>query len=98
MIFQENAFTEIGIDKPGELSKPLGIDVAENGHLFVCDITAKKIMEYDENGLFIRSFINNDKLSRPTDVVISSDNTRVYVVDTGGVDSDQHVCTCIRHD
>lgn len=83
-------FSEIGITKPGALSKPLGIDIGPNGHLFVADISALRIMEYDTNGQFVRGMGHQGIFSRPTDVAVSSDGSRLYVVDTGGVESDSH--------
>lgn len=83
-------YREIGTTKPGVLNKPLGIDVAANGHLFVADISALRIMEYDANGQFVRGIGHKGIFTRPTDVAVSSDGTRLYVVDTGGVTSDTH--------
>jgi len=83
-------FSQIGTTKPGALNKPLGIDIAPNGHLYVADISALRIMEYDANGVFVRRMGSKEVFSRPTDVAVSNDGTRLYVVDTGGVESDSH--------
>ena len=83
-------FSQIGITQPGTLHKPLGIDVATNGHLFVADISALRILEYDANGQFVRRIGSKTDFTRPTDVTVSNDGTRLYVVDTGGVESDSH--------
>lgn len=83
-------FSQIGTTQPGALSKPLGIDIGPNGHLFVADISALRIMEYDANGTFVRRMGSKETFTRPTDVAVSSDGTRLYVVDTGGVESETH--------
>ncbi len=83
-------FSQIGTTKPGPLSKPLGIDIGANGHLYVADISALRIMEYDANGAFVRRMGSKEVFSRPTDVAVSSDGTHLYVVDTGGVESESH--------
>lgn len=83
-------FSEIGATKPGQLAKPLGLDIGPNGHLYVADISALRIMEYDANGRFLRRMGSKEVFSRPTDVAVSNDGSRLYVVDTGGVDSDTH--------
>jgi len=83
-------FSEIGTSRPGALTKPLGIDVGLNGHLYVADISALRIMEYDANGQFVRRMGSKEVFNRPTDVAVSSDGTRLYVVDTGGVESETH--------
>lgn len=83
-------YFEIGTDKPGELMKPLGIAVSDDGTLYVADITARRIMVYDADGHFLRAFGENQQLQRPSDVAVNHEGTVAYVVDTGGVDSDQH--------
>ncbi len=83
-------FSQIGTTQPGALKKPLGIDVGPNGHLFVADISALRILEYDVDGKFVRRMGSKADFTRPTDVTVSNDGTRLYVVDTGGVASDSH--------
>ncbi len=83
-------FLEIGAQKPGQLTKPLGIDISVNGDIYVSDISAKRIMVYDGDGVFLRAIGNAKQLIRPSDVALSNDGSRLYVVDTGGVDSTSH--------
>ncbi len=83
-------FVEIGTEKPGLLVKPLGLDTAPNGDLYVSDITARRIMVYDANGRFLRAIGSKEQLRRPSDVALNRDGSRLYVVDTGGVDSQEH--------
>ena len=83
-------FKEIGIDKPGQLKKPLGIDISSQGELYVADITLQRIMVYDMDGRFLRAIGTKEELHRPSDVSISPDGSRLYVVDTGGIDTQAH--------
>jgi len=83
-------FVEIGTDKPGELVKPLGIDVSVNEELFVSDVSAQRIMVYNLDGVFQRSFGGKNLLTKPSDVTVSPDGQRAYVVDTGGVENNNH--------
>ncbi len=83
-------FSQIGTTRPGLLSKPPRIDTAPNSHLFVADINAPRIVEYDANGQFVRRMGSKKAFTRPTDVAVSNDGRRLYVVDTGGVESDSH--------
>lgn len=83
-------FVEIGTKKPGVLAKPLGIDVAANGDIYVSDISARRIMVYNANGHFLRAIGNDKELRRPADVALNHDGSRLYVVDTGGIASSSH--------
>ncbi len=84
-------FVEIGTREPGMLAKPLGMDIdPETGDLYVCDVTARRIMVYDSEGRFLRAIGDKTQLRRPADVALSSDGRRLYVVDTGGVDTQEH--------
>ncbi len=83
-------FLEFGIDKPGELVKPLGIDISTEGEIYVADVSARRVMVYDLEGHYLRAIGSKDQLNRPTDVAVNPDGTRLYVLDTGGVNSDSH--------
>ncbi|MBK9132653.1 MAG: 6-bladed beta-propeller [Gammaproteobacteria bacterium] len=84
-------FFQIGAEKPGRLSKPMGIDIAGDGTLYVADITERRVMVYDADGTFLRAIGDRELLQRPSDVALSPDGARLYVVDTGGVESAEHV-------
>lgn len=83
-------FIEIGREQPGRLAKPLGLAIAADGTLYVADITAQRIMVYDGEGGFLRMIGDDGRLQRPSGVAVSRDGATLYVVDTGGVESDTH--------
>lgn len=74
----------------GKLSKPAGVGMDASGNVYVADVSARRVVMYDKTGHFKRLFGNDAGLVRPTDVCVSADGARIYVVDTGGVESDQH--------
>ncbi len=37
-------YVEIGTDKPGQLTKPMGIDVSSQGEVFVSDMTLRRVL------------------------------------------------------
>jgi DNA-binding beta-propeller fold protein YncE len=83
-------FKIIGNEGPGALRKPIGIDVSKSGEVYVADTSAKRITVYDRDGNFLRAFGDRSLLRRPSGVAVSPDEKRVYVIDTGGVDSQEH--------
>jgi len=80
----------IGAEDPGLLSKPLGLDVDRNGNVYVADTTAKAIMIYDRDGKFLRKIGNAKWFDRLANVTVDPKGDRLYLVDIGGVSSQQH--------
>jgi len=86
----EKKFFTIGEEDPGALALPLGLSVDRQGDLYVADATAKKIMVYNRDGKFLRSIGGPTWFQRPVGVGVDADGHRIYVVDTGGVSSQEH--------
>jgi len=80
----------IGTEGKGNLLKPLGIDISKDGEIYVADNTAKRIAVFDLEGNFLRAFGNKNILTRPVGIATDPTSNKVYVVDTGGIESDNH--------
>src|SRR3569832_1033663 len=83
-------FKQFGDKDPGKLQKPIGITVAPDGEIYVADVTARRVLVYAGDGGYRRTLGSDAELRRPVGVAGSPDGTRLYVVDIGGVDSDEH--------
>jgi len=83
-------YFRIGVEEPGQLTKPLGIDVDEAGNLYVADATVKAVVVYDKDGKFLRKIGGRKNFERLTSVAVEPKGDRVYVVDIGGVNSEEH--------
>ena len=83
-------FFEIGAEAPGELFKPMGLDVDDAGNLYVLDARRKAVNVYDRDGKFLRTFGRAEEFSRPAGLTVTPSGDKVFVVDTGGVQSDWH--------
>lgn len=83
-------FFKIGEDDTGRLSMPIGLDVDGKGNLYVVDATTKQIMVYDKDGKYQRALAGSKWFARPSGIAVDEEGTRIYVVDTGSVTSEEH--------
>jgi DNA-binding beta-propeller fold protein YncE len=83
-------YRQIGAQEPGRLTKPLGLAVDDGGKVYVSDVTTRRILIYDASGAFIAAVGGPSDLKRPSSVAVTPDGSRIYVLDTGGIDSTQH--------
>jgi sugar lactone lactonase YvrE len=74
----------------GALKKPAGIALDANGLVYVVDTTARRLVIYDALGLYQRHIDGFRDWARATAVAVTPSGDRIYVVDTGGVESEQH--------
>ncbi len=74
----------------GDLFKPLGLAVDAQGKVYVCDTQVKKVLVYDRDGNWLHSIGLGEQMNRPSGIDVSPDGSRLFVVDTGGVESDWH--------
>lgn len=88
--FPRKRYYEFGNQGLGRLAKPLGMAADRMGRVYVCDGTSKRVMIYNLDGTFISAVGGGDYLERPTGVAVNADGSRIYVVDTGGVESENH--------
>ncbi len=86
----EKSYVEIGVNGNGRLVKPLGLALDDAGRLYVCDGSAKRVVIFNRDGKFLGAVGGEEMLERPTGVAVDPDGSRIFVVDTGGVDSQNH--------
>lgn len=86
----EGKYFTIGEEEPGQLAKPLGLDVDRAGRLYVADASLKMIMIYDRDGKFLRKIGGKDLFDRISSVTVDPAGRQIYVVDIGGVKSENH--------
>ena len=86
----QGKFFTIGEEEPGQLVKPLGIDVDRAGRLYVADASQKMIFIYTRDGKFLRKIGGKELFDRISSVTVDPSGLRIYVVDIGGVRSENH--------
>lgn len=83
-------YFKIGEEEVGRIGVPLGLDVDGKGNLYVVDSAAKHVQVYDKDGRFLRTLAEAKMFSRPSGIAVDAEGSRIYVVDTGGIDNDNH--------
>jgi DNA-binding beta-propeller fold protein YncE len=83
-------FFEIGSEEPGMLRKPLGLNTDADCRVYVADGTTRSVMIYDQSGQFLRAVGGQKWFERLSHVTVDADGTRVFAVDTGGVNTSAH--------
>ena len=78
---RRNKLFYMGVQKPGDLTKPSGIALDKAMNVYVADVTAQRVNVYDTLGLYLRSVGSKEDLERPTGVAVSADGDRIYVID-----------------
>lgn len=87
---KDHRYKEFENEAPAELFKPAGIALAPTGDVYVADVGARRVIVYDGSGNFLRFIGDPSLLQRPTDVALTPDGKRAYILDTGGVDTQEH--------
>ncbi|RMF16321.1 MAG: 6-bladed beta-propeller, partial [Gammaproteobacteria bacterium] len=83
-------YFQMGVRFEGRLADPRGIWVGEQSrNVYVVDQGSKRVVVYDELGLYLRELSLADTV-RPVDVAVDESRQRIYVLDGGGIDSDTH--------
>lgn len=80
----------VGMEGQGALQKPLGIDVDDEGNLYVADATLKTVNVYSKSGKFLRSLGSKGTFERLASVTVEPSGDRLYAVDIAGISSDVH--------
>lgn len=83
-------FYKIGEDEGGALGRPIGLDVDGKGQLYVVDALGKIVKMYDKDGKYVRTLGDPSMFNRPSGIAVDAEGSRIYVVDTGGVSTQDH--------
>ena len=66
----------------GTLVKPMGLAGDADGNVIVADPGARRVVELDRNGGFVRAYGGESVLLNPVDVALSPTGDRLYVADS----------------
>ena len=84
-------FLVFGLYGVVKLIKSICLAIEQNNcKLYVEDNSSKRVVVFDKDGNYIKAIGGAEYFRRPSGVAVSPDGSQVYVVDTGGVDSQDH--------
>ena len=85
-------FYEIGDSKgPGVLQKPMTVAIDAEENLYVVDNGDRNVKKFTADGKYLMTLADDkDGLDRPTGIAVTPDGTKIFIVDTGGIDSKKH--------
>jgi DNA-binding beta-propeller fold protein YncE len=86
----QRRFKRIGVEGAGALRMPFGLETDGDGNLYVVDGALRRVLVYDAEGNHLRTLGADLKFSRPAGIAIDRARRRIYVVDVGGVESEEH--------
>lgn len=80
----------IGWRGEGKLRKPLGVAFDRQTNIYVVDAALQQVIKYDPLGHYLATIGSPNEFSRAIDVSVSPVNSRIYILDRGGIDSSKH--------
>jgi DNA-binding beta-propeller fold protein YncE len=84
-------FFKLDTEGEGQLRSPLGLDIDGKGQVYVVDGRIKAVKVFDTEGKYLRTLAaDGEWFARPTGIAVDAEGKRIYVVDTGGVETDKH--------
>ena len=91
-------YFRIGYRREGLLAAPRGIAVDNSGNVYVVDGEQKRIVIYDQIGLYTKEILLENIAIRPSAIAVNSAMDKIYLVDSGGVTSDSHKVLVLNQD
>jgi sugar lactone lactonase YvrE len=81
---------QIGVREPNRITKPVSLAIDGQDNVYVLDSMLRKVMVYDALGLFMYSVGDPKAFTQPAGVAVSHDGKKIFVVDRGSVEGNDH--------
>ncbi|MDT3671570.1 MAG: hypothetical protein ROZ37_14710 [Aromatoleum sp.] len=81
---------QMGVREPNQVRKPVSIALDASDRVYVLDAGRCAVMVYDSLGLFLFAVGDPAVLQQPSGVAVSADGQRIFVVDRGSLEGDDH--------
>lgn len=81
---------KFGQRKPHVLTKPIDVAIDGKDRVYVLDVKLKKVLVFDSLGLYLYEVGDAEALVHPAGVAVNQAGDRIYVVDRGTPEGDDH--------
>lgn len=88
----------MGVRPPNNVATPIALALDDSGRVYALDGTQKRVLVYDALGLFQFAVDCSKEITKPSGIAVSKDGQRIYVVDRGSVEHDDHKVVAYRPD
>ncbi|MBI5109855.1 MAG: hypothetical protein HZA62_14045 [Rhodocyclales bacterium] len=95
---QRSKIFRFGQREPNLLKRPQALAIDDHDRVHVLDTQLRKVMVFDDMGLYLHGINLGNKLANPVGLAVSGDGGTVYVVDRGNVESDDHKVVALARD
>ena len=95
---QRGKIFRFGQREPNQLKRPQALAIDDLDRIHVLDTQLRKVMVFDDMGLFLHGISLGNRLANPVGLAVSGDGGTVYVVDRGNVESDDHKVVALARD
>lgn len=83
---------------PNLLKRPQALAVDDKDRIHVLDTQLRKVMVFDDMGLFLHALPIAAKVASPAGIAVSGDGETIYLVDRGSVEGDDHRVVALARD
>lgn len=81
---------QMGVREPNRVTSPISLAIDAERRVYVLDGKSKQVMVYDSLGLFLFAVGVPSELTKPAGVAVSPDGSRIFIVDRGSVENEDH--------
>jgi len=93
-----NRLFRMGIRPPDNVTTPIGLALDKEGRVYALDGKQNRVLVYDSLGLFQFAVNCSKEITKPAGIAVSNDGQRIYVVDRGSVEHDDHKVVAYQPD
>ena len=88
--FPAGQYRRIGVEGSGKLVKPMGLATDAQCRVYVADRQLRQAVIFEKDGTFVNGLGGTEWFNQLSHLAVEPDGSRLYLVDTGGVESDDH--------